>query len=215
MQVSVRRIVFAALATAAASVLLAAMIGAPDPSEAAFVEGADGAQVLFGKDDDNPGNATIQPPGTAANQSLDNTDVFESGASNDVLIGLLGSDVMRGEGGRDILVGGTEQGAQPNSSDVMFGGPGNDTNVWAPGDGSDAFLGGTGLDALVFGVIDRGAPTTCRSCRIRLAASRTECQRRTLPAHPASAPWCASPRRTRWATTSWSGSSRVRPEICW
>jgi hypothetical protein len=73
-----------------------------------------------------------------------------------VLIGLLGSDVMRGEDGRDILVGGTEQFSQPNS-DVIFGGAHNDTNVWAPGDGSDAFLGAQGLDAQVFGVIDRDA----------------------------------------------------------
>jgi hypothetical protein len=37
----------------------------------------------------------------------------------------------------------------------MFGGPGNDVNLWAPGDGSEAFLGGTGRDALIFGATDR------------------------------------------------------------
>ena len=39
----------------------------------------------------------------------------------------------------------------------MFGGPGNDVNLWAPGDGSEAFLGGPGLDAIVFGTTDREA----------------------------------------------------------
>jgi hypothetical protein len=37
----------------------------------------------------------------------------------------------------------------------MFGGPGNDVNLWAAGDGSEAFLGGEGVDALVFGATDR------------------------------------------------------------
>ena len=39
----------------------------------------------------------------------------------------------------------------------MFGGPGDDVNLWAPGDGSEAFIGGSGLDALVFGATDRDA----------------------------------------------------------
>jgi hypothetical protein len=156
MQLSIQRIIIAALAAAVASVLLAAMIGAPDRSEAALLERGDGANVVIGKDDDNNLNPDIQPPGTVANQSLNNADVLSSAAGNDVLIGLLGSDVMQGGRGRDIEVGGTEQGSQPNS-DVMFGGPDNDTNIWAPGDGSDAFLGADGLDALVFGVIDRDA----------------------------------------------------------
>ena len=37
----------------------------------------------------------------------------------------------------------------------MFGGPGNDVNLWAPGDGSEAFIGGPGRDALIFGATDR------------------------------------------------------------
>jgi hypothetical protein len=39
----------------------------------------------------------------------------------------------------------------------MFGGPGNDVNLWAPGDGSETFVGGPALDALVFGGTDRDA----------------------------------------------------------
>jgi hypothetical protein len=45
----------------------------------------------------------------------------------------------------------------------MFGGPGDDVNLWAPGDGSEAFFGGPGIDALIFGSTDReggvGLPT--------------------------------------------------------
>jgi hypothetical protein len=157
MQVNIQHTVFAVLAAVVVSVLLAALIGPPNQSEAALIERGDADQVVIGKDDDNLDNPKIQPPGTAANQSLNNTDVLSSGAGNDVLIGLLGSDVMRGSEGRDILVGGTEQFVAPNS-DVIFGGEDNDTNVWAPGDGSDAFLGQKGSrDAQVFGVIDRDA----------------------------------------------------------
>lgn len=97
------------MVAAVASVLLAAMIGAPDRSEAALLERGDGANVVIGKDDDNNLNPDIQPAGTVANQSLNNADVLSSAAGNDVLIGLLGSDVMQGGRGRDIEVGGTEQ----------------------------------------------------------------------------------------------------------
>jgi Ca2+-binding RTX toxin-like protein len=115
---------------------------------------ADQADILIGQDNDNLDNPLIQPPDTAANQSLNNTDVLVGRGGCDILIGLLGSDVMDGAGGSDILIGGTEQGMTPNS-DIMFGRSGNDISIWAPGDGSDAFIGGSGLDAQVFGVIDR------------------------------------------------------------
>ena len=117
---------------------------------------ADQAEILIGQDNDNLDNPLIQPPGTVANQSLNNTDVLVGRGGCDILIGLLGSDVMDGDGGNDILIGGTEQFVAPNS-DIMFGGSGSDISIWAPGDGSDAFIGGSGLDAQVFGVIDRDA----------------------------------------------------------
>jgi Ca2+-binding RTX toxin-like protein len=158
MVVSIKRIVFAAVAAAVIGVLIAAMMGGPDRSKAALLERGDGAQVVIGKDDDNTDNPKIQPPGAPADQSLGNTDVISSGAGNDVDIGLLGEDVMQGGADHDILVGGTEQ-FTPSNSDVMFGGTGNDTSVWAPGDGSDAFMGDSGLDAQVFGVIDRNQTT--------------------------------------------------------
>ena len=37
----------------------------------------------------------------------------------------------------------------------MFGGPGDDVNLWAPGDGSEVFAGGPDKDALIFGATDR------------------------------------------------------------
>lgn len=158
---SIKRIGFAAVAAAVMGILIAAMMGGPEPSEAASLERGAGDQVVIGRDDDNTSNPTIQPADTPSppgpNQSLNNTDILSGGPDNDVLIGLLGSDVIQGGEHGDILVGGTEQFVAPNS-DVMFGGTGNDTSIWAPGDGSDAFLGGAGaLDAQVFGVIDRNA----------------------------------------------------------
>lgn len=45
----------------------------------------------------------------------------------------------------------------PPNSDIMFGGPGDDVNLWAPGDGSETFVGGPGLDAIIFGSTDREA----------------------------------------------------------
>jgi hypothetical protein len=144
----------AALAMLLLSVLVGKLFNLVQPIEAALVEDSAGSQVLIGKDDDNTNNATIQPAGVTANQSLNNTDILVGGSGNDVLIGLLGSDVLVGGPGNDILIGGTEQGATPNS-DIIWGGEGNDINIWAPGDGSDAFLGGPGRDAQIFGVIDR------------------------------------------------------------
>jgi hypothetical protein len=124
------------------------------PPGAALLEGDNHADLLIGADDDNIDNPTIQPPGTVANQSLNNADVLVGEGGNDVLIGLLGSDVLRGGQGDDILIGGPEQGSQPNS-DIIFGDDGKDINIWAPGDGSDAFLGGRGRDVQIFGVIDK------------------------------------------------------------
>ena len=126
------------------------------PSTQAALVSGNNFQVLLGRDDDNTGNRVIQPAGTAADQSLANTDVLVARGVQNVLIGRAGSDVLQGGPASDILVGGPEQFARPNS-DVIFGNTGHDVSVWAPGDGSDAFLGGRGKDAQVMGVIDRDA----------------------------------------------------------
>ena len=140
--------------TATAALVLAAALAA-SPATAAFLSGTNGDDVIVGADDDNVDNPLIQVEG-AVNQSLDNADAIDGKDGDDVLIGLLGSDTIRGGRGNDVIIGGTEQGSLPNS-DIMFGDDGNDVNLWRGGDGSEAFIGGRGLDALVFGNIDRDA----------------------------------------------------------
>ena len=136
----------------------AALVLCTTAARAAEIVASGHSSVLFGRDDDNTSDPEIQPPGTAANQSLNNTDVLIGRGGDDVLIGMLGSDVLIGGAGNDILIGGIERGSQPNS-DVQLGGSGDDVALWQGGDGSDLFDGGPGRDALVFGTIDRD-PTT-------------------------------------------------------
>lgn len=136
------------------ALLVVALAAGVTPSQAALVIGDFAPSIVFGRDDDNTSNPLIQPPGTVANQSLNNADVLVGRDGNDVIVGLLGSDVISGGGGNDIIIGGPEQGTSPNS-DVMFGDAGDDINIWAPGDGSEVFIGGAGTDAIVFGVIDK------------------------------------------------------------
>jgi hypothetical protein len=136
-----------------AAVLGLTLVGAS--AHAAFLNGTNGDDLIFGADDDNLDNPLIQPPG-AVNQSLNNADAIDGKNGHDVLVGLLGSDTIRGGKGNDVIIGGTEQGSQPNS-DIMFGDDGHDVSLWRAGDGSDAFIGGRGIDAQVFGNIDRDA----------------------------------------------------------
>ena len=161
--------------TAAAALVLStsfAGLGGALPAYADFADGRSGRDVIIGKDNDNTGNALIQPAGTAADQSLSNTDIQFGGSGNDVMIGLLGDDVQRGESGDDVLIGGPEGGAgggAPNS-DVQFGDSGTDVSIWAPGDGSDFFHGGSGgRDAQVVGLIDRAEAGT-RNVKLTPAA---------------------------------------------
>ena len=147
---------------AAATALAIALAVPALDVHAAVVQGTRRSEVLFGRDDDNRNDPEIQPPGVAANQSLDNADVLVGDRGDDVLVGLLGSDVLIGGSGDDILVGGTEQFNVPNS-DIQIGEAGNDVAIWRGGDGSDLFDGGTGeRDALVFGSIDRDADNVPR-----------------------------------------------------
>lgn len=139
------------------TLIAATFLSTAAPSFAAHIQGTGRGDLLIGRDDDNVDDPFIQPPGTAANQSLNNTDVLVGRGGNDVLIGRAGSDVLIGDTGNDIMIGGIEGGTQPNS-DVQLGEAGNDIAIWAGGDGSDHFDGGLGSrDALVFGTIDRDA----------------------------------------------------------
>lgn len=143
------------VATLVGGVAAAVVIAAHD-SDAALIRGNENPDIFIGRDDDNLANPIIHPPGTVANQSLNNTDVLSGEGGNDILVGLLGNDVLIGGPGNDIFIGGPEGGVTPNS-DVILGDDGDDINIWAPGDGSDLFVGGNGTDTMVFGVIDRNA----------------------------------------------------------
>src|SRR6476469_6940137 len=145
-----------ALVVGLVGALVAVALGARQ-TQAAFVDGGNGPQLLIGSDDDRQDNIAIQA-GAVANQSLNRTDVLIGGRGNDVMFGLNGNDVMDGGQGQDIILGGPDGGAAPGgppNSDIMFGGQGDDVNLWAPGDGSEAFIGGAGVDALIFGATDR------------------------------------------------------------
>lgn len=125
----------------------AALAAAAAPAAANLIDlpNARSPLVLIGADDDDTVDATIQPPGVAANQTLRKGDQLVSGLGSDLLIGRLGPDTLTGNAGDDVMVGGLERGSDPAAfpnSDVAFGGDGNDVFVWAPGDGSDAFVGG-------------------------------------------------------------------------
>lgn len=112
--------------------------------------GTPGKDVTFGSDNDNANNTFIQPPGVAAKQHMDNTDVVFGRANDDLLVGNLGGDTVVAGSGDDILVGGPERGTAPNS-DVLLGDRGNDINLWQGGDGSEVFVGDRGRhDTMVF-----------------------------------------------------------------
>lgn len=116
------------------------------------------AEVQIGADNNNIDNPLVQPQGDPAlsgggrDQSLQNGDILNGTWSADVQIGLLGIDVIRGERGADIQIGGPDPG--PPNNDRAFGGPGADVFLWQPGDGSDFFDGGLHPDAVVFGNIE-------------------------------------------------------------
>jgi hypothetical protein len=120
------------------------------------------AAEQIGADNNNLNNPFVQPPGVAADQSLQNGDVLVGTRGVDVQIGLLGSDTILGDRGRDVQIGGPDplSSGFPNN-DRAFGGPGYDVFLWQPGDGSDFFDGGREDDAVVFGNIANvdGLPT--------------------------------------------------------
>ncbi len=111
--------------------------------------GTPAKDVTVGADNDNANNTFIQPPGVAAKQHMENTDLLFGRDNDDLLIGKLGSDTLLGGAGSDITVGGPEAFATPNS-DVMDGEDGADINIWAPGDGSELYVGERGYDVQVF-----------------------------------------------------------------
>ena len=130
--------------------MAAFLAGAVVTGSAMVKPGTPGNDVHIGQDTDNANNPFIQPPGVAAKQHMDNTDVLFGRAGADLLIGRLGDDVLLGGTASDILIGGPEGGQTPNS-DVLLGDEGDDINIWAPGDGSEVFVGDRGdHDTMIF-----------------------------------------------------------------
>jgi hemolysin type calcium-binding protein len=139
----------------------AAVAGVATGAYASIAPGTPGNDVTLGADNDNAGNAFVQPPGVAAKQHMDNTDVLFGRGANDLLVGNLGSDTLVGGPGDDILAGGPENFTAPNS-DVLLGDEGNDVNIWAPGDGSDAYVGDLGYDDMILAPFVKNANGSLR-----------------------------------------------------
>ena len=133
------------IASAAIAGLVLSTVGAV----ATVAPGTPGKDVTRGQDSDVATNPFIQPPGVAAKQHMEATDVLFGRGNDDLLQGNLGSDTLVAGGGDDILIGGPEAFTSPNS-DVLLADSGDDINLWAPGDGSDAFMGDRGYDTMVF-----------------------------------------------------------------
>jgi len=75
----------------------------------------------------------------------------DHGNDRDLPTLIQGPDVIDGDKGNDVLLGGLEH-FTANNRDRAFGGLGRDIFIWKPGDGSDCFHGGPRQDAIVFGV---------------------------------------------------------------
>jgi len=156
---TVRRPIRRAAAVAALSAT--AVTGLATGAYATIAPGSPFNDVTFGADNDNATNTFVQPPGVAAKQHMDNTDVVFGRDGNDLLVGNLGGDTLVGGRGHDILAGGPEAFQAPNS-DVILGDEGNDVNIWAPGDGSDAYVGDVGFDDMVLAPFVKNANGTLK-----------------------------------------------------
>jgi hypothetical protein len=129
-----------ALATGAATAMAAVDPGTPEKD------------VHLGKDNDNASNPFIQPPGIAAPQHMNDTDLLFGRGNADLLIGNKGDDVLLGGPGPDILVGGVDRGGD-SGNDVMVADDGDDVEIWSPGDGNDIADGNDGSDTLIVGPV--------------------------------------------------------------
>jgi hypothetical protein len=98
-----------------------------------------------------PGNDTID------GGSGGTGDIINGNAGNDILLGGSdGADTINGGDDNDTLFGGD------NGSDDLNGDAGNDRLDGGPGDYDDDYDGGTGIDRVVFGIIS-GHTYTCTS----------------------------------------------------
>ncbi len=118
-------------------------------------------QVFGPKDNNAANNPAIQPDpafdpdpdGEIPDQTMQFGEVMRgSNRADDFAYGGLGTDIIFGKKGIDVLMGGPEH-FNPFNRDRAFGGHDADVFVWQPGDGSDRFEGGSGHDAVIFGLI--------------------------------------------------------------
>lgn len=140
-RVSAVAIVAAALLTATATTAVAIS----DP-------GTPGKDVHVGLDNDTASNPFIQPPGIAAPQHMNGTDLLFGRANADLLVGNKGGDTLLGGTGPDILVGGPDRGGD-RRDDVLVAEDGDDVAIWSAGDGNDIVDGNDGTDTVIVGPV--------------------------------------------------------------
>lgn len=99
------------LTTAALAIAATGALAGTQPANGLLIPGTPGKDVHIGLDNDNVDNPFVQPPGVAAKQHMDNTDILFGRGNDDLLIGKLGDDVLLGGKGSDILIGGPEGGS--------------------------------------------------------------------------------------------------------
>ena len=136
---------------AVAALSCAALLSPASATARPFIDDAVGP-----RDNNAATNPLIQPDPAvdpAPDQSMQFGEIMSGRAGDDeFLYGGLGTDLIFGNRGSDVLMGGPEH-FNPLNRDRAFGGQRHDIFVWQPGDGSDRFEGGNGSDALIFGLI--------------------------------------------------------------
>ena len=131
--------------------------------------GADGADTLNGQQTIQTNeiivtvlnaNGETETLSTTATVVVDANDIIAGGLGDDLIFGLGGDDILRGDlnlrdpqddapGGNDTIFGGAgdDRIGGKSGNDELFGGAGNDT-IWGD-DGDDLIFGGLGDDVLI------------------------------------------------------------------
>jgi len=137
----------------AVAIVAAALLAATAANAVAISDpGTPGKDVHLGADNDNASNSFIQPPGVAAPQHMNDTDVLFGRGNADLLVGNNGGDTLLGGAGPDILVGGPDRGGD-RRDDVLISDDGDDVAIWSGGDGNDVVDGNAGTDTLIVGPV--------------------------------------------------------------
>jgi Ca2+-binding RTX toxin-like protein len=114
------------------------------------IDGTHGADII----NDGQGNdIVLAGRGDDIVMASSGDDSIDLGAGNDIAYAGLGADTVSGGTGEDQVYAEEgddriEGGAGDGKSDLLLGGEGNDTYVWAPGDGSDMIIESSGTDRI-------------------------------------------------------------------